>query len=68
MTGPGGIGGPIRVVNVGLEMFAEILEAEGVEVIHVDWRPPAGGDPRMAQLLAALDDEAGPPQAGASPA
>jgi hypothetical protein len=52
--------GPIRVVNVGLELFAETLEADGVEVIHVDWRPPAGGDLRLAALLAALDDEPSP--------
>jgi hypothetical protein len=52
--------GPLRVVNLGLELFAEILEADGVEVIHVDWRPPAGGDLRLAALLAALDDETDP--------
>jgi hypothetical protein len=33
-------------------------------VVHVDWRPPAGGDPRLAALLAALDDEAEPPEGG----
>jgi hypothetical protein len=49
---------PLRVVNLGLELFAEALEADGVTVIHVDWRPPAGGDLRLAALLAALDDEA----------
>jgi hypothetical protein len=61
MTGPGILGGPLRVVNVGLELFAETLEADGVEVIHVDWRPPAGGDPRLLALLVALDDEPGSP-------
>jgi hypothetical protein len=50
--------GPLRVVNLGLELFAETLTADGVTVIHVDWRPPAGGDPRLAALLALLDDEA----------
>lgn len=39
----------LQVINVGLESFAEDLRAEGVPVVHVDWRPPAGGD--------ALDDE-----------
>jgi hypothetical protein len=52
--------GRLRVVNLGLELFAEILEADGVQVIHVDWRPPAGGDLRLAALLAALDDETDP--------
>jgi hypothetical protein len=56
--------GPVRVVNVGLELFAETLHAEGVEVVHVDWRPPAGGDLR----LAALDDEPEPPAPETAPA
>ena len=31
---------PIRVVNLGLELFAQELEGLGIPVIHVDWRPP----------------------------
>ncbi len=50
-------GQPLQVVNLGLEEFAEELQAAGVEVIHLDWRPPSGGNPKMAALLAALDDE-----------
>ena len=46
---------PLRVVNLGLEIFADELQAEGATVIHVDWRPPAGG-PGVAALLARLDD------------
>ncbi len=45
---------PLRVVNVGLEAFARDLEARGVDVVQVDWTPPAGGDPRLAELLAKL--------------
>jgi hypothetical protein len=48
---------PLRIVNLGLEAFASELEAAGATVIHVDWRPPAGG-PAMAALLARLDDRA----------
>ena len=47
----------LRVINCGLESFAEELEQLGVPVIHVEWSPPAGGDPRKAALLAALEDE-----------
>ncbi|MGE3536586.1 MAG: acyl-CoA synthetase FdrA [Candidatus Tectimicrobiota bacterium] len=43
-----------RVINVGLEMFATQLAAQGVPVVQVDWRPPAGGDTRLASLLARL--------------
>jgi hypothetical protein len=45
-----------HVVNTGLTMFAETLEALGVPVVHVEWRPPAGGDPRIAALLSRLSD------------
>jgi len=47
----------IRVINVGLEGFALDLAKLGVPVLHVQWSPPAGGDPRRAALLAALSDE-----------
>ena len=47
---------PLKVVNLGLAMFADNLRAEGIEVIHVDWRPPAGGNVRLANILAALED------------
>ena len=48
---------PLRVINIGVEGFAEDLEAAGVEVVHLDWRPPAGGNVRLASLLAGLQDE-----------
>ena len=50
------LGRPLRVINLGLEVFAQELEAEGVTVLHVDWQPPAGGA-GGAELLAQLDDE-----------
>jgi hypothetical protein len=45
---------PLQVVNLGLEGFARELQAQGVAVVHVDWAPPAGGDPKLADLLAKL--------------
>lgn len=50
----------IRVINVGLEGFALDLEQAGVPVVHVQWVPPAGGDPVKAALLARLADEEEP--------
>ena len=44
----------LQVVNVGLEGFAKELDQQGVEVVHVDWAPPAGGDPKLADLLSKL--------------
>ncbi len=45
---------PLKVINVGLESFAADLEQRGVEVVQVDWAPPAGGDAELADLLSKL--------------
>jgi hypothetical protein len=45
-------GAELSAVNIGLESFAENLVKAGGRVVHVDWRPPAGGD---AKAIAALD-------------
>ena len=45
---------PIKVVNVGLDGFAADLAAQDVPVVHVQWSPPAGGDPKLADLLSKL--------------
>jgi hypothetical protein len=51
------LAGPLGVINVGLETFAEDLARRGVSVLHVAWTPPAGGDQAKAALLALLEDE-----------
>jgi len=45
------LSGPLIVINVGLQRFAESVEDQEVEVIQVDWKPPAGGDQEMIDLL-----------------
>jgi FdrA protein len=50
-------GEPLRVINIGLESFADDLRSQGVEAVHVDWRPPACDNARLASLLTSLDDE-----------
>lgn len=42
------------VVNVGPKLFAEALDKQGYKTIQVDWRPPAGGDRQMQEILAYL--------------
>jgi FdrA protein len=42
---------PLAGINVGLESFAESLKAQDAEVIHVDWRPPAGGNEKLMGIL-----------------
>jgi FdrA protein len=51
------LGPELRVINLGLESFAETLEGLGVRVLHVQWTPPAGSDPERARLLSLLEDD-----------
>jgi len=44
----------LKVINMGLKSFAEELKSQDIKVVHVDWRPPAGGNKKMAALLAKL--------------
>jgi hypothetical protein len=55
---PGLLAAPPRVVNLGLALFATALDRLQVPVVHVVWAPPAGGDPRLAAVLAQLDARA----------
>ncbi len=43
--------GPPRVINIGLAQFARDLQAQGLPCVHVDWRPPAGGDAALEASL-----------------
>lgn len=42
--------GPIAI-NIGVYDFAENLQIQGIQVVHVNWSPPAGGDPELMELL-----------------
>jgi hypothetical protein len=44
----------LKVVNIGIPTFADDLRSQNVEVVHVDWKPPAGGDIEMLKLLEKL--------------
>lgn len=52
------LSGRPRVINVGLESFAEDLWAGGARVVHFAWKPVAGGNKHMAHLLQALEAHA----------
>ncbi|MGL4323568.1 MAG: hypothetical protein ACRCTD_05950 [Beijerinckiaceae bacterium] len=43
-----------KIINVGLDGFADELAQQGVAVVRVAWTPPAGGDAKLARLLAKL--------------
>lgn len=40
-----------KVINIGVQDFADSLQIQGLEVIQVNWIPPAGGDLEMIDLL-----------------
>jgi hypothetical protein len=41
----------LRVINMGLESFADDLKAEDVKVLQMNWKPPAGGNKHITGLL-----------------
>lgn len=45
---------PLAAINVGLESFYASLIGQGARAVHVDWRPPAGGNEKLAGLLARM--------------
>jgi len=45
---------PLAGINVGLESFYESLISQGAGAVHVEWKPPAGGNEKMASLLAKM--------------
>jgi FdrA protein len=45
----------LKVINMGLDSFADTLRKEQVQVLQMDWKPPAGGDKRLVALLDKLE-------------
>lgn len=43
-----------KVICAGLASFVASLEAQAVPVVGMDWRPPAGGDPKLLGILEQL--------------
>lgn len=44
----------VAVINAGLRSFAQDLQATATPVVHLQWAPVAGGNPKLARLLALL--------------
>lgn len=42
------------VVNVGPRLFAVALEKQNYRTIQMDWKPVAGGDREMQEILTLL--------------
>jgi FdrA protein len=45
----------VAAINIGLETFYDSLSEQGAEVVQVDWRPPAGGDERLMDILSKMN-------------
>jgi FdrA protein len=43
-----------RAINVGLRNFARDLDEQQVDVVQLDWRPPAPEDEEMKRVLERL--------------
>lgn len=41
----------LKAINVGLEVFYQALLNQKAPVMHVNWRPPVGGDAKMTSVL-----------------
>ena len=53
---PSLLGAELNVINVGLRTFAESLEAQGVPVTQVDWRPPRGSQLQHTQAGVSIEE------------
>jgi FdrA protein len=42
---------PMQAINVGLESFSENLKDQNAPHVQVDWKPPAGGNEKLAGIL-----------------
>ncbi len=47
-------GTSLATINVGVAAFATDMRSAGANVVDLDWRPPARGNARMAELLKKL--------------
>ncbi len=44
----------LKVINIGLEIFKDDLEAQGVKVVQVRWQPPPKLEKEYEDILAKI--------------
>lgn len=44
----------LKVINVGVELFAEELRKQGVKVVQVDFKPPRKLDEDIEEILSKI--------------
>jgi FdrA protein len=45
---------PLAAINAGVESFYDSLAAQGARAVHVEWKPPAGGNEKLAAILSRM--------------
>lgn len=48
---------PLKVANIGIELFHDALEDQATPNRHVDWQPMAGGDEALIQKIVAIESD-----------
>ncbi|MEM3186357.1 MAG: hypothetical protein QXQ39_06730 [Conexivisphaerales archaeon] len=46
--------GKYKVINVGLEIFYDSLQKQGVQTVHVEWNPPVKLEKELEDILSKL--------------
>lgn len=55
MTGVGSIFNEnLKVINIGIESFFDSMKDQSIPVVHVEWKPPAGGNEKLMDILEKL--------------
>jgi hypothetical protein len=44
----------LKVINIGLELFKDALEAQGVKVVHVMWQRPQKLEKEYEDILSKI--------------
>ncbi|MDH5704164.1 MAG: hypothetical protein OEY99_08100 [Aigarchaeota archaeon] len=44
-------GSPLKVINIGLDVFYQALKDQGVEAVQVSWKPPVKLEKEYKDIL-----------------
>lgn len=46
----------MEIINLGLVGFYDSINSQHISCVHVDWKPPAGGNIRLIEILDRLKE------------
>ncbi|MFB0569422.1 MAG: fdrA domain protein [Nitrososphaeria archaeon] len=47
-------GSPLKVINIGLDVFYQALKDQGVEAVQVSWKPPIKLEKEYEDILSKI--------------